>query len=129
MGANVHHGLGGGFGVLRRLYGVSSWSRKTKKSHFTTTTTPCEYLTYLEDHVTILINNGTKRKALSLTVMITMTMTMNDDDDAGNDDGGGGDDGGGDDSDNGDDGDDNDDNGNDDGGGGDKGNNQPRRWQ
>jgi len=24
-GANVHHGLGGEFGFLRRTYGVSSW--------------------------------------------------------------------------------------------------------
>jgi hypothetical protein len=38
-GANVHHGLGGEFSNLRRSYGVSSWSRKTKKSRFTTTTT------------------------------------------------------------------------------------------
>jgi hypothetical protein len=74
-GANVHHGLGGKFGFLRRPYGVSSWSRKTKKSHFTTTTTPrrisyvgiCKRVSTGAEKILsqFSFNDGTKRKALS----------------------------------------------------------------
>ena len=118
-GANVHYGLGGAFGVLWRPYGVLSWARRTKKSHFTTTTIPhrISYIGILRISTGIekilsqfSFNDGTKRKALSLTVMITMTMTMKDDDDASNNDGN---------NDGGDDGDDDDEDGNNDGGGGD----------
>jgi hypothetical protein len=119
----------GDFGVLRRPYGVSSWSRKTKKSCFTTTTT-LRQISYVGIYrigtgtekilSQFSFNNGTEHKALSLTVMITMTMTMtmNDDDDASNDDS---DDNGGDNGDDGHNGNDDDDNGNNDGGGSDDG--------
>ncbi len=146
MGANDHHGLGGEFGFLRRPYGVLAWS--TKKSRFTTRTTPCR-ISYVRVLRTISTGtekilsqlsfiDGTKRKALSPTVMIMATMTMNDDDNAGNDDGDDGDDEDGDDGDNGDDGNDDDDDGNKDGGGSkdvinhDGGNNDEtmtRRWR
>ena len=38
-GANVHHGLGGEFGILPSSYWIFSWSRTSKNFRFRTTTT------------------------------------------------------------------------------------------
>ena len=96
---------------------------------FTTTTTP-RRISYVGIHristgaekilLQFSFNDGTDRKALSLTVMITMAITMNDDNDTGNNDG---EDYGGDDGNDGNIGDEDDDDSNDDGSDSDNGNN------